>query len=40
MLVRKEPTGHLRIPSLEQVSRKLSVVEDRLDRIEERLRED
>lgn len=39
-LVKKGPTGHLRIPSLEQVWRKLSAIEDRLDRIEERLKED
>jgi hypothetical protein len=35
----KEPTGHLRMPSLEQVPRRLSAVEARLDRIEERLKE-
>jgi hypothetical protein len=33
----KNPSGHARIPSLEQVARKLSAFEDRLERIEERL---
>lgn len=37
-LFKKEPTGHLRIPSLEQVWRRLSAFEDRLNRIEERLK--
>jgi hypothetical protein len=38
-LFRKTPTGNLHIPSLEQVSRRLSAFEDRLDRVEERLKE-
>jgi hypothetical protein len=33
----KNPSSHVRIPSLQQVSRKLSAFEDRLERIEERL---
>jgi hypothetical protein len=37
-LIKEKPTGHLRIPSLEQVWRKLSAFEDRLARIEERLK--
>lgn len=40
MLFKKKPTGHLRIPSLEQVWRRLSAFEERLDRLEERLKED
>jgi hypothetical protein len=40
MLFKKKPTGYLRIPSLEQVARRLSAFEDRLDRIEERLKKD
>jgi hypothetical protein len=39
MLLKNAPTGHLRIPSLEQVARRLASFEDRLDRIEERLKE-
>lgn len=39
MLFKKKPTGRLPIPSLEQVARRLSVFEDRLDRIEERLKD-
>ena len=37
-LFKKKPTGHLRIPSLEQVARRLAIFEDRLDRIEEQLK--
>jgi len=37
-LIKLKPTGHLRIPSLEQVWRRLSAFEDRLARIEERLK--
>jgi hypothetical protein len=37
-LLNKTPTGHLHIPSLEQVARRLSAFEDRLNKIEERLR--
>jgi len=37
-LIKQKPTGHLRIPSLEQVWRRLSAFEDRLARIEERLK--
>jgi hypothetical protein len=34
----KNPSGQVRLPSLEQVARTLSAFEDRLDRIEERLK--
>jgi len=37
-LIREKPTGHLRIPSLEHVWRTLSAFEDRLGKIEERLK--
>ena len=39
-LFKKKPTGHLRIPSLEQVWRRLSAVEARLERIEGLLKAD
>ncbi len=38
MLLKKNPTGHVRFPSLEQVARRLSTFEDRLGKIEERLK--
>jgi hypothetical protein len=37
-LIKQKPTGHLRIPSLEQVWRTLSAFEDRLAKIEGRLK--
>jgi hypothetical protein len=37
MLLKNAPTGHLHIPSLEQVARRLATFEDRLARIEEQL---
>jgi hypothetical protein len=39
-LIKKEPTGHLPLPSLEQVWRRLSAFEERLERIEKRIKED
>lgn len=40
MLIEKKPAGHLRIPSLEQVARRLATFEDRLDRLEKRVKVD
>ena len=37
-LIKKEPIGHLSLPSLQQVWRRLSAFEDRLDRIEKRIK--
>jgi hypothetical protein len=39
MLLKKNPTGHLRLLSLEHVWLRLSVVEARFDQIEERRKE-
>ncbi|MGA7557419.1 MAG: hypothetical protein WBV60_20815 [Terriglobales bacterium] len=39
-LIKKGPSGHLLIPSLEQVALRLSKVEDRLHQIEEQLKTD
>jgi hypothetical protein len=37
-LIKKEATDHLRIPSLEQMWRRFSAFEDRLERVEKRLK--
>ena len=37
-LLKKSPSGYLRIPSLEGVARGLAQLEERLQRIEERLK--